>query len=237
MKAVVQSVQDLFGGQHRYVVPAYQRAYVWDEDKQWEPLWADVERATDSCLAESFEEHFLGAIVIRVEKTPPGGITEWSVIDGQQRLTTIQLMLAAIAESARREDFDDEAQLMEHLIHHSSLMAEGDERFKFWPTKLNRGAFAEVAAEGGPGADIVDDENNTIHEAFEFFMHHARTYAHADVEDDSQARTRYAALRQAITGLLKIVTISLEKDDPAQVIFETLNARGTPLLAIGAWVP
>jgi hypothetical protein len=232
MKAVVQSVQDLFGGQHRYVVPAYQRAYVWDEDKQWEPLWADVERATDSCLDESFEDHFLGAIVIRVEKTPPGGITEWSVIDGQQRLTTIQLMLAAIAESARQEGFGDEALMIEHLIHHSSLMADGDERFKFWPTKLNRGAFAEVVAEGGPGPDIEDDANNTIHEAFEFFMHRAKTYAYADVEDETQVRTRYAALRQAITGLLQIVTIYLEKEDPAQVIFETLNARGTPLLAM-----
>src|SRR3954467_8600710 len=100
MEALVRSVQELFSGQHRFVVPPYQRPYVWTEELQWEPLWEDVERITQNRLAGEDRRHFLGAVVIRREKTPVGGITEWSVIDGQQRLTTLQLLRSALAGAA-----------------------------------------------------------------------------------------------------------------------------------------
>jgi uncharacterized protein with ParB-like and HNH nuclease domain len=48
MEALVRSVHELFSGQHRFVVPPYQRPYVWTEELQWEPFWEDVERITDS---------------------------------------------------------------------------------------------------------------------------------------------------------------------------------------------
>ena len=70
-------------------IPAYQRSYVWTEGRQWLPLWGDVERVADARWESGSDHHFLGAIVIRREKTLPGGITEWTVIDGQQRLTTL----------------------------------------------------------------------------------------------------------------------------------------------------
>lgn len=232
MDALVRTIQDLFASQHRYVVPAYQRPYVWDEEKQWGPLWEDVERIADSRIAEVEDHHFLGAIVIRREKSPPGGITEWSVIDGQQRLTTLQILISALAAAARDDGFDRQAGIIEGLIHQDALHAEGDDRFKFWPTSTNREAFRDVMQEGGPGGELIDDPTNTIHEAWVYFKHQAHKYAHEDTGESDQLATRYAALREAITGLLQIVTISLDKEDPAQVIFETLNARGTPLLAM-----
>src|SRR3954469_8016297 len=100
MEALVRSIQEIFSGQHRYVVPPYQRPYVWTEELQWEPFWEDVERVEDGRLEGHDARHFMGAIVIRREKTPVGGITEWSVIDGQQRLTTIQLLMWAVACAA-----------------------------------------------------------------------------------------------------------------------------------------
>jgi hypothetical protein len=133
MDALIKSIRELFTSQHRYVVPAYQRPYVWTEGKQWQPLWEDVERVADARLDDDEEHHFLGAIVIRREKTPPGGITEWSVIDGQQRLATLQLLISAMADAARDDGLLKEAQLLERLVHHDPLEAEGDERFKFWP--------------------------------------------------------------------------------------------------------
>ncbi|MCK9249467.1 MAG: DUF4268 domain-containing protein [Solirubrobacteraceae bacterium] len=231
MEADIKSVQDLFANQHRYVVPAYQRPYVWDEDRQWRPLWEDVERIADARLEEREARHFLGAIVIRRERTPPGGITEWSVIDGQQRLTTLQLLLVAMADAAREDGLAKDARQIGKLVHHDEDDAEGDERFKFWPTSANRDAFRQVAREGGPDA-FHDDPTNSVHEAWIFFRHQAHEYAHADGAEGEESARRYAALREAVTGLLQIVTISLDREDPAQVIFETLNARGTPLLAI-----
>jgi hypothetical protein len=232
MDALIKSIQELFGSQHRYLVPAYQRRYVWTEGRQWEPLWEDVERVADARLEEREQHHFLGAIVIRREKTPPGGITEWSIIDGQQRLTTLQLMVSAMADAAREDGHAAEARKLEKLIHHDEDEAEGDARFKFWPTTANRDAFRSVMREGGPGDDLEDDPSNTVHEAWSFFRGRAHDYAHADAADPENVALGYSALREAVTGLLQLVTISLDKNDPAQVIFETLNARGTPLLAM-----
>lgn len=213
-------------------MPAYQRPYVWTEGRQWQPLWEDVERVADARLEDREAHHFLGAIVIRRERTPPGGITEWSVIDGQQRLTTLQLLIGAMADAARDEGHATGARRLEKLVHHDADEAEGDERFKFWPTTVDRDAFRTVMREGGPNGNLAHDPSNHVHEAWAFFRARVHDYAHADVAEPDEVARRYAALREAVTGLLQLVTISLDKDDPAQVIFETLNARGTPLLAM-----
>lgn len=233
MEALVRSVQEIFSGQHRYVVPPYQRPYVWTEELQWEPFWEDVERITDSRLAGEDQRHFLGAVVIRREKTPVGGVTEWSVIDGQQRLTTLQLLMSALAAAAADADLDLERRRLEQLLKHPEHDAIGDERFKFWPTSVNQAAFRDVLETAGLGSSVVlDDPENTIHEAWTFFRKKSEAYARAEGADAAEIVQRFAALRESVAGLLQIVTISLNKEDPAQLIFETLNARGTPLLAM-----
>src|ERR1700722_3582547 len=94
----------------RLGVPLFQRPYVWNRSEQWAPLWDDVLRVADRSSAGANPSHFLGAIVLQQVPNRPGGMQEWTVIDGQQRLTTLQLLLDAI-----------HAQLM-HL--NSSLAAE-----------------------------------------------------------------------------------------------------------------
>jgi len=232
MEALVRSVQEIFSGQHRYVVPPYQRPYVWTEELQWEPFWEDIERITDSRLVTEDQRHFLGAVVIRREKTPVGGITEWSVIDGQQRLTTLQLLMSALAAAAAAAGLDSERRRLEQLLTHPEHDAVGDERFKFWPTSANQAAFRAVLEAAEHGSATVDDPDNTVHEAWMYFREKSEAYARADGASPDEITQRFAALRASVAGLLQIVTISLDKDDPAQLIFETLNARGTPLLAM-----
>lgn len=232
MDANVNSVQKVFSDQHRYIVPPYQRPYVWTEDDQWLPLWEDIERIAESRLTGEDDSHFLGAIVIRLERTTPGGVTEWSVIDGQQRLTTLQVLVSATAYSAEHDGCVKDARLLRRLMLHDEDLGEGDEQFKFWPTTLNRKAFKQVVAFDLDSDITVDDPNNTIHEAWGFFRTHAQEFVRETGEGEDVVAERYTALREAICGLLKIVVIDLEKQDPAQVIFETLNARGTPLLAM-----
>jgi uncharacterized protein with ParB-like and HNH nuclease domain len=83
----------------RLVVPLFQRPYVWNEEDQWEPLWVDVIRVATRQLNAPMElhyPHFLGAVVIQQSPTPVGAMQERTIIDGQQRLTTLQLLLDAI---------------------------------------------------------------------------------------------------------------------------------------------
>jgi len=240
MRADAKTASDLFIGTDRYVVPAYQRPYVWQQDLQWEPLWDDIARLADARVEDHPDAHFLGAIVIRQEKSSPGAISEWSVIDGQQRLTSLQLVFSAIAEAAESDGVEVEARRLRKLTMHGEDEAKGDDRFRFWPTTVNRAAFAAVMQGGGLPGDHEDDPENTIEEAWQFFRDRAREYAASDdasavdngLSPEERLQSRYGALRDAAAGMVQIVVIQLDKEDPAQVVFETLNARGTPLLAI-----
>ena len=241
MDARAKGATELFVSNDRYFVPPYQRPYVWTEERQWLPLWEDITRLADGRLEGEANIHFLGAIVIRRESSEPGGLTEWSVIDGQQRLTTLQIMIAAVAHVAAEDQAIGTASQLRKLTVHDEYQrgAEGDRRYRFWPTTVNAAAFRSVMHEDGRDPALEDDPENTIEEAWAFFRERARDYAGNVDGDESEFGTdpvvalerRYGALHDAITGLLQLVAITLEPGDPAQVIFETLNARGTPLLA------
>ena len=102
MKPDTHTVQQLFERDVRYTVPLYQRPYVWDEEHQWAPLWDDISALLEhqeSGAPSELWSHFLGAIVLDQEQTVPGQIPRFTVIDGQQRLTTLQLLIAAAASS------------------------------------------------------------------------------------------------------------------------------------------
>lgn len=107
MKPDTHTVQELFERDVRYTVPLYQRPYVWDEEHQWAPLWDDISALLehqDRGATSELSSHFLGAIVLEQQKTVPGQIPRFTVIDGQQRLTTLQLLIMAAASSLAESD-------------------------------------------------------------------------------------------------------------------------------------
>jgi uncharacterized protein with ParB-like and HNH nuclease domain len=105
-----QTIYSLFNGLIQFQVPVYQRAYVWSEDKNWGLLWDDIadtaNRYLDDPEAHLRHRHFLGPIVLSRQPSLPNGIDPRLVIDGQQRLTTLQIILAATAAAARDHGAD-----------------------------------------------------------------------------------------------------------------------------------
>jgi hypothetical protein len=95
MKPDKLSIYDLFQKDRRYVVPLYQRAYVWNEIEQWEPLWVDIQRQAEACMASKTgsprRSHFLGAVVLNVQKIVGSAVARSEIIDGQQRLACCEL--------------------------------------------------------------------------------------------------------------------------------------------------
>ena len=232
MKPETSTVLQLFERDVRYVVPLYQRPYVWEKQDQWEPLWQDILTLVEHQAAEDGQHysHFLGAIVLDQQTQAPGKIPIYVVIDGQQRLTTMQILLAAAANVSFELGAENAAAILRELVGNSRRRGSGHELFKVWPTNANRAAFQAVMADGGPPIQREDDPHNKIDEAYDFFSASVREWAcEVDGEDRS---ARLKLLCDTICDLLKVVSITLEADDNAQVIFETLNARGTPLLAL-----
>ncbi len=229
MRPDTHTVQELFERDVRYLVPLYQRPYVWDEEHQWEPLWDDVSALLQHQETEGAGDHwshFLGAIVLEQEQTAPGEIPRFTVIDGQQRLTTLQILLAATATALDAAGAEDDAALVRELTNNNPRKAKGNDRLKVWPTNVNRSAFVAVMAPEGVSPDREDDPANLIDEAFAYFEGKCAAY----LAEGDEARPE--RLRVTLCDLLKVVSIALDRDDNAQVIFETLNARGTPLLAL-----
>ena len=99
MEASIVSIQTLFGDQVSYQIPQFQRPYAWGEGDQWFPLWEDVrnlaERHLDSDGQQRVKPHFMGAIVLQHRQSNTGEVTKRLVVDGQQRLTTLQLLIKA----------------------------------------------------------------------------------------------------------------------------------------------
>jgi hypothetical protein len=264
MRPDKHTVQQLFERDVRYIVPLYQRPYVWDEDHQWAPLWDDIIallQHQESGDQSGLWSHFLGAIVVEQDGTLPGQIPRFTVIDGQQRLTTLQLIVAAAAKAVARAGAENDAALLRELTVNNPRKASGIEQLKVWPTNANRAAFTAVMSANGPPPGHVNDPGNRIDEAFDYFTERIAEYitdtgddeiepsggiipasgwlqAAGPVADDAGSRpdpavaARVERLRITLCDLLKVVSITLETDDNAQVIFETLNARGTPLLAL-----
>ena len=107
MQANPKTIDQLFNAQTRYVVPMFQRLYVWSENPQWQTLWEDIaEKAELELSGVPNNAHYLGALIIEgVKPSSPREVKRFLVIDGQQRLTTIQLLLCAFRDLARARDW------------------------------------------------------------------------------------------------------------------------------------
>lgn len=231
MKADTVDLAAIFGQPVHYEVPLYQRPYVWTREKQWEHLWEDVQTVADRQLddteANDTIPHFLGAVVLEQSLHQVGMIGARTVIDGQQRLTTLQLLIAAARSLAVERDHDEARRMFEKLLLNDDFLVRkpGDE-YKVIPTQRDRDAFREAMGDGV----VATTGSHRIHEAYRFFRSSIEQWA-TDGADGTETGKRLQALSTAVWKRLVLVTIDLDSGDNAQVIFETLNALGTPLLA------
>jgi hypothetical protein len=237
MEAKALTPRDLFDGKVCYEIPPFQRPYVWTEEDQWQPLWDDIARVTEALLEAGDDEatlalvpgHFLGAVVVKQLPSAAGDPLRSSVIDGQQRLTTLQLLLDAAQLVMERSDHEDVAESLQELVLNDSRRFRATpKRFKLWPSRIDRAAFESVMDnELSVPSQLADSR---ILQAHEFFLSAIAEWAEATGNPD-KAGVRLAALARVLQQHLQIVAIDLSGNDDDQLIFETLNDRGTPLLA------
>jgi hypothetical protein len=250
MKANAAPVLAVFEKKLRLEVPLFQRQYVWSREQQWEPLWEDISRK----FAEQLEGrkdapvHFLGAMVLDQKQTPTTHVEKRQIIDGQQRLTTIQIFLAAFRDVCRKHQCEALADECDSFTLNKGMMANPElDRFKVYPTQLDRAQFADVILSAS--REEVEKRHPLVRRKYARYpeprprMVEAYLYFHEELESffigsdsdrpiaaETPLASRLEEAFQALRTALQVVVIDLEQDDDAQVIFETLNARGEPLL-------
>lgn len=232
-----------------YEVPLYQRQYVWDQNNQWEPLWEDISRK----LREGFMKedgappHFLGAIVVDQEPTRMGELKRHLIIDGQQRLITFQVFLSALRDFSKSKNYDELAVELDKFIFNEGMMANPDqERYKVWPSERDIHIFHDVIETRSLEGLIKKyplvrrkyqrqpDPRPLIVDAYLYFFDKISEFFNEPVEDSSgntiSLADKLTVAFHVLGKALQVVVIELSQADDAQVIFETLNARGEPLL-------
>lgn len=237
MNADTYELKTILTFERRYVIPTFQRDYEWTEDGQWSLLFDDLETVADRLeearrnaelsgepltkAEKRVAPHFLGAIVIDGLPHSPGSLDLSSVIDGQQRLTTIQLLLRSVLDVLLERESQRAPQVKRLIQNPADVVLDVDERYKLWPRRRDRDVW-RVAMED----EVPESKGHLYFEARKYFADRART---AMTALDGTDRTD--ALVDALLSLFKLVVIDLDDNDDAQVIFEVLNGRQTPLSA------
>jgi uncharacterized protein with ParB-like and HNH nuclease domain len=245
------TVYTLFERTRRYIVPLFQRPYVWSEIDQWQPLWQDIEDKAEQIQdrdadRHSISPHFLGAIVINEKRTYNRQVQTYEIIDGQQRLTTLQVMLLAFRNFLQAVNYKEvDSGTVDDLIKltlNTGTVADEIERYKVWPTAADQSAFALFANLNSAAlSQQKTPAQATLINAYRYFyrmIDEYIQYGETDEQIQSErsdytselAQQRVDALFEALRRYLEIVVIELEQGDDPQIIFETLNARGVPLL-------
>lgn len=234
MDTQVRTPQAIFMQPQRLLVPLFQRPYVWNEELQWEPLWKDLERVANRLLqapGATQMPHFLGAVVLQQLGTQTSDLQQRTVIDGQQRLTTLQLLLDALhAEISSAGAALPAARLEPLIVNGVAFRRSPEDQFKVWPTNRDRSAFNEVMAAPHPVKyENLKHKASRMAKAHCFFANQCREWLSADGAE--RVASRAEAIERSARELLQIVVIDLTAGENAQEIFETLNARGAVLTA------
>jgi hypothetical protein len=210
MQAVPYLVAEFFNGEKQSLIPLFQRPYVWERDR-WSTLWDDLIEKYEDTAGTS--RHFMGAVVSLPATTVPVGVTKHLIIDGQQRLTTLAVLLRAIQHAL--DGSPEGGRVADLLVNrHRS----GVERYKVLPTQPDRPAF--IAVMDNPGDAPTD---HRITQCFRFFVDRLSE------RDDAGAPIDARRALGVIERHLQVVSIGLDGADNPYEIFESLNFKGQPL--------
>lgn len=196
------------GADKRYIIPVYQRKYDWKLEN-CRQLYNDLKKI----VLEGRSSHFFGSIVSSV--VPVGSRLEYHIIDGQQRLTTVTLLLLAMRNLIAQQKLVSQSGRLDEQIAQRFLIspwAAADDQIKLRPVKGDREALARLF---GDEEDFDPASNLT---------HNYRFFCDMLLKESISIDELYAAI-----GKLEIISITLDHDDNAQLIFESLNSTGLAL--------
>ena len=212
MDAKAKSVSDILHSGHQFLVPFFQRSYSWQK-KHWRRLWNDLKALIEDGHRQ---HHFLGPLVCSSLISQPGEIQTFQLIDGQQRLTTLSILLAALRDACLRcDDQETAAEISETVL--VNRFKKGMQRYKVIPRIGDREMYFALIDGNKP----TPDDATHLDEAHAFFSKAMQT-------DGFNNEEQLKKLLNTVVARLHLVVITLDGENPYE-IFESLNSTGLPL--------
>lgn len=215
INATKETLNSFYTGNLQYVVPFFQRSYVWDEEN-WEMLWEHILKISELSRQNIKSEHFIGTLIIKQQETQRIGETKFNLVDGQQRLTTFSILLKAIATSAKGDgDFKKLKDKTNELIVFED--SRSNKFIRIEHSKNDKEYFEKVLLDENLAE--LKNQDHRILKAYNFFLKKLEAY------DDE----RLDNLKDVILSNVPVISMLLHADDDEQEIFDTINSLGTRL--------
>lgn len=210
MEAKPTKVIEYFNGQKQNLIPLFQRPYTWSQ-KNWQTLWDDIKIQIELNDASS---HFMGAIVSVPARSVPVGVNKFLIIDGQQRLTTISILLCALRDCS---DFNLSERI--HNVYLTNQYTEKEDTLKFVPTQADREEYCKLVLE-----KVQHNNESKLLTAYNFFKKKITSDT-----DSNDIKIEPEKVFEILVNSLEVVMINLSENDDPYLIFESLNFKGEPL--------
>ncbi|WP_326944564.1 DUF262 domain-containing protein [Amycolatopsis sp. NBC_01307] len=211
------TLQELLEGSKQYQVPLYQRTYSW-RNEQLERLWEDVVQLAVDRMEDPDLTHFIGSVVLAPSPANgPTGVQEFLVIDGQQRLTTLSVLLCAIRDHRAKTESAEHRERIDQQYLTNKWKPE-KQRLKLVPTQADRAAYL-ACLNSTPQAGGSD----RLGAAYRFFS------AQLAAADDPEDATDIERIEDAVISGLALVSVTAQRADNPHRIFESLNNTGQRL--------
>lgn len=225
-------VSQIFSEGRHYIVPHFQRKYVWDKDKQWLPLWEDIQDLSESLLAkQEVNSHFMGSVVLQQEGSE-GSIDKRIIIDGQQRFVTLYIIyislvralsifINSINDTNTRGKIEKIIDDLERNITNKNV--SGYQKYKIHPFGNDFKVLTNIIE------NKISSDERASHKlvlCYDFFMNEIKNYLEHNITQISEIAEN---LKKVLDNYILFCRIDLNKFDDQYIIFETLNDRGKPL--------
>lgn len=216
LQAGETTLNKLLNTSRQFIVPIFQRNYSWQKS-QYEQLWFDILRASKF---KEKQNHFIGSIVYIDMGTPAGRPQQLLLIDGQQRLTTISILLCAIKDYVQKFNLETKlinlAKIKNQFLYNSDEIDE--DRYKLLLNVQDKETYIKLIDNT---IFTVNKPATNIIKCYEFFYERIEDF----IKQHGQIDEIYAGIFK-----LSLVSISLDKDsDNPQMIFESMNSTGKDL--------
>lgn len=211
------TLQALLEGTKQYQVPLYQRTYSWST-AQLARLWDDIVKLAEDRVDTPGATHFVGSLVLAPSPSNgPAGVPRYLVVDGQQRMTTLSLLLCAIRDHRATTENPEHRDRINELYLQNKWKPE-NQKLKFVPTQADRPAYEACLYSTPQAADT-----GPVGTAYRYFQ---RRLEQADDPDDPFDIER---IEDAVISGLALVAVTAQHGDNVHRIFESLNNTGLRL--------
>jgi uncharacterized protein with ParB-like and HNH nuclease domain len=212
MEAFPSQIIQFFNGFKQSVIPLFQRPYEW-KPKNWETLWHDVLERYEASTEAS---HFMGAIVTMPSRSVPVGVAKHLIIDGQQRLTTLALLLCAIRDALPPDANVERTRIQNFYLTNDGY--DGWDYLKLLPTQDDRDGFKALVN----APESLAHSEMQMHAAYRFFRQKIKE------GDGDESPIDVQKLLDTIVRKLIIVNINLGESEDPYLILKALMPRAPP---------